>query len=89
MADCTSCFWMMICQNSHCCSTPILLGDFPKGSTRSFSGSELGVCENMAVNDVNVDIEVTFHHVASTMDAWKGTVIKIRIGIIETCAFKK
>ena len=80
MADCTSCFWMKVCQNSDCCSTPIFPGEFPKGSTRSFSGSELGACENMVINDFNAQIEATFHHVASTMDAWKGTMTQIRTG---------
>ena len=80
VADCTSCFWMKVCQNSDCCSTPIFPGEFPKGSTRSFSGSELGACENMVINDFNAQIEATFHHVASTMDAWKGTMTQIRTG---------
>ena len=34
----------------------------------------------MVINDFNAQIEATFHHVASTMDAWKGTMTQIRTG---------
>ena len=65
---------MQICQNYFCCQTPTLCGIYATGTTKIFSGSQLGECENAAIN-TNETIDVTFKTIST--DGWKGTVATI------------
>ena len=65
---------MQICQNYFCCQTPTLSGIYAIGTTKIFSGSQLGECENAAIN-TNEPIHVTLNTIST--DGWKGTVATI------------
>ena len=65
---------MQICQNYFCCQTPTLCGIYATGTTKIFSGSQLGECENAAIN-MNEPINVTFFTIST--NGWKGTVATI------------
>ena len=60
---------VQICQNQQCCKTPTLPGNYERGSTKKFTGFELGKCYNMAIN-VEEEIQVTINIVST--DGWRG-----------------
>ena len=65
---------MQICQNYFCCQTLTFPGTYAIGTTETFSGSQLGECENAAIN-INETIHVTFNTIST--NGWKGTVATI------------
>ena len=64
-----------ICQKQKCCETPIFPGKYEKGSVSTFSGTDLGDCENESV-DMLEPMEATVILPSST-DGYRGNSITI------------
>ena len=73
-AGCPACLRIQIGKNPNFCTTPIL-PELTDGSTKMFSGSEIGDCKDFRIN-INLPLdEVTFQH--ETTNGWKGQLVLV------------